>query len=171
MSRSKVYCLGCEKTNACSCGTDEKHFTFSHQVRPPTSTVNKARFREFLRSCPIFVNMVPPELYEDFRQLLIKVGWFEKAINDTQWTFIPRKSLARKRRRNDGIKAGIRRLESDIQYVEGCILRATARLDSLKDGEDEDERIASYTEDNITLYQEELVKLRKRVAALEKKLT
>lgn len=84
---SKIYCLRCEKFNACSCGKIDKKFSFSNKLRPP-ATKNKVKFRKFLDDCPQFANCVTEELQSDFRDLLTKVKYFNKAINGMQWTII-----------------------------------------------------------------------------------
>lgn len=89
-SGPKTYCFGCEKTNACSCGTTDKQFTFTHKLRPPKNTKNKERFRTFLDNCPEFFNMVLPEQRKYAIALLKKVKYYEKRTNGREWTFITR---------------------------------------------------------------------------------
>lgn len=84
----KWYCLRCERPNNCNCVDKTKEFYHSPKCRAPLNTRNKERFRRFLRSCPIFVNCVPEELYEDFRNLLRKVKWKGGVINGKEWTKI-----------------------------------------------------------------------------------
>lgn len=88
LCREKYYCLGCHKPNNCKCGNDSKRFIISYRLRPPVNTNNKVVFRKFLDDCPIFVNMVPLELRDDFLALLRKVKYFGKSINGKEWTNI-----------------------------------------------------------------------------------
>lgn len=82
------YCLRCENPNNCKCLDKSKTFSYSAKLRVPTSTKNRAEFRKFLEACPIFVNCVPEELHEDFRNLLRKVKFTGGVINGKQWTKI-----------------------------------------------------------------------------------
>jgi len=84
MSHSKVYCLGCEQTSACKCGTTEKHFIFSDKLRPPVNTKNKVRWRVFLYNCPQFGNCVPDHLREEFKVFLKKIGHCGR-LNGRDW--------------------------------------------------------------------------------------
>jgi len=89
MSHHKTYCLGCEQTNACKCGTTEKQFVFSDKLRPPTHTRNKVRWRTFLRICPQFGNCVPEHLDGLFLAFLKKLS-HNGFINGRNW-YDPRK--------------------------------------------------------------------------------
>ena len=80
------YCLRCERPKNCKCGTNDMWFEYSHKLRPPLTTKNKVKFRKFLDDCPIFVNCVPDELKEDFRNLLRKVKYTGRRINGFKWT-------------------------------------------------------------------------------------
>lgn len=83
MAYTKIYCLRCEQTSACSCGNTDKHIRMSDRLRPPKNTKNKARFREFLDACHPFSNCVPDDLIPDFLRLLAKVkheGWHKERI-------------------------------------------------------------------------------------------
>lgn len=80
------YCLKCE-SQSCKCGNTNYQFHCSDKCRPPP-TKNKMKFRLFLERCPIFPNMVPDELQEDFRNLLRKVKWKGGIINGHKWTKI-----------------------------------------------------------------------------------
>ncbi len=82
----KKYCLECERPNNCNCGNTDNQFTHTHQLRPPLTTKNKVKFRQFLDDCPQFANMVPEHLQHKFRDLLKKVKYFNKEINGFQWT-------------------------------------------------------------------------------------
>lgn len=64
-----------------------KTFIYSDKLRVP-STKNKVKFRKFLDDCPQFVNCVPEDLQEDFRNLLRKVKYTGKSINGREWTRI-----------------------------------------------------------------------------------
>lgn len=89
MSYNKYYCLRCKKPNmGCKCTNTDMHFSYSHKLRVPTSTKNKARFRKFLDDCPNFVNMVSKEQQESFLMLLKEINYFDKSINGCQWTNI-----------------------------------------------------------------------------------
>jgi len=90
--RSKTYCLKCEKPNM-GCKCLDKSFTIehSHKLRVPLSTNNRVQFRKFLAACPPFVNCVPDELIPHFRNLLIKVKYFNKKINGRDFTFVTKK--------------------------------------------------------------------------------
>jgi hypothetical protein len=55
---TKYYCLKCETTNACKCNCEDNHLFFNHKLRPPKSTANKRRFRDFIDNCPSFLNCV-----------------------------------------------------------------------------------------------------------------
>lgn len=70
---SKYFCLGCEKVNACSCGTTTYIFQFSHKLRPPTKG-SKVKWRKFLKDCPQFCNCVGPGLQEEFGNFLKSKG-------------------------------------------------------------------------------------------------
>lgn len=86
---TKMYCLKCEKPNmGCKCISKEYSFTYSYKLRVPLSTSNKVVFRKFLDECPQFVNMVPDELIPHFRNLLIKVKFFNKTINGREFTLV-----------------------------------------------------------------------------------
>lgn len=89
--RRKYYCLQCETPNNCKCSTAEFRFTYSDKLRVPLSTKNKAVFRQFLRDCPQFANMVPDELKPRFIELLRKVKFYNYAINGYEWTNISEK--------------------------------------------------------------------------------
>lgn len=94
---TKTYCLKCEKPNmGCKCGTTKYTIHHSHKVRAPLSTKNKVVFRKFLEDCPIFVNLVPEELYPHFRNLLIKVKFFDKKINGRDFTLVTKKDKLNK---------------------------------------------------------------------------
>jgi hypothetical protein len=80
------YCLACEKPNNCKCGNEDNRFTHSDKLRVPLTTKNKEKFRQFLKDCPTFPNMVPDHLQPKFRGLLRKVKFFDKAINGFEWT-------------------------------------------------------------------------------------
>ena len=85
MSFSKQYCLRCEMPGICQCGKTDKKFSFSHKLRPPKSTENKVRFRQFLDSCPEFGNMVSfSGLEEDFRLFLKSIKHSGK-LNGRDW--------------------------------------------------------------------------------------
>jgi hypothetical protein len=71
----------------CKCHNKNMTFEISDKLRPP-STKNKVKFRKFLDDCPIFVNMVKDHQREQFLELLRKVKYFNKAINDREWTNI-----------------------------------------------------------------------------------
>lgn len=89
MSHDKFYCLKCESANSgCKCTDHSQRFRYSHKLRVPTSTKNKVVFRKFLDECCIFVNCVPDELIPAFRQLLIKVKYYDKIINGHEWTLV-----------------------------------------------------------------------------------
>lgn len=90
MSQYKIYCLGCEQTNACKCGTTEKHFRFTDKLRPPTHTRNKVVWRKFLFACPQFGNCVPDHLIEDFVAFLKKLR-HNGFLNGRNW-YVPRKA-------------------------------------------------------------------------------
>ena len=90
--RLKSYCLKCEAPNMrCKCGSKEFTIYHSHKVRAPLSTKNKVEFRKFLSSCPTFVNLVPDELIPHFRNLLIKVKFYDKTINGRNFTLVTKK--------------------------------------------------------------------------------
>lgn len=90
MSANPYYCITCEQPKLCKCKdpAESKRFTYSHKLRVPTTTENKAKFRKFLDDCPIFVNCVPEEYHEDFRNLLRKVKYTGRAINGHKWTIV-----------------------------------------------------------------------------------
>lgn len=83
-----VYCLRCEMHGTCKCNKSDMKFTYSYKLRPPNSTKNKVKFRQFLDACPQFVNMVKEEQRPAFLELLRKVKYFNKAINGQEWTNI-----------------------------------------------------------------------------------
>lgn len=83
---AKYYCLRCEMPGICKCSMSDKKFHHSTNLRPPLSTKNKARFRAFLDACPQFANCVPPELLEDFRNLLRKVKYFGTQKSEFMWS-------------------------------------------------------------------------------------
>lgn len=87
MHYRKQYCLRCERTSNCICTDKSKLFYHSHRLRVPP-TKNKVVFRKFLEDCPSFVNSVPEELHEDFRNLLRKVKYNGGEINGREWTKI-----------------------------------------------------------------------------------
>ena len=87
MAYTKKYCLRCERGSNCICLDSSKQFYHSHKLRVPP-TKNKVVFRKFLIECPSFVNLVPEELHEDFRNLLRKVKFTEGIINGKDWTKI-----------------------------------------------------------------------------------
>ncbi len=96
MSARKSYCLKCEKPNlGCKCGNT--HFTIyhSHKVRAPLNTNNRVQFRNFLNACPIFINLVPEELKPHFRNLLIKVKYYDIALNGQEWSVVTKKDKLR----------------------------------------------------------------------------
>lgn len=81
-----AYCLKCERPNNCLCGTKDYQFIHSRKLRVPTDTRKKVKFRAFLDACPMFANCVPDELKDQFRALLRKVKYFDKAMNGHEWT-------------------------------------------------------------------------------------
>lgn len=90
--RLKSYCLKCEKPNSgCKCNNLDYTIFYSHKVRAPLNTKNKVKFRAFLDDCPIFVNLIPSELEPHFKNLLIKVKYYNKTINGREFTFITKK--------------------------------------------------------------------------------
>ena len=87
--RTGYYCLRCFKPNmGCKCVNKDMTFTYSHKLRVPKNTKNKAKFRKFLDCCPQFVNMVQEHQQEAFIKLLRKVGYYNKTINKCEWTNI-----------------------------------------------------------------------------------
>ena len=94
--RKKSYCLKCERPNSgCKCGNTKFTIYHSHKVRAPLSTDNRVEFRKFLDACPIFINLVPDELQPHFKNLLIKVKYFDKAINGHDWSLVTKKDKLR----------------------------------------------------------------------------
>lgn len=89
---SKTYCLKCEAPNMrCKCGMTKFTFRHSHKLRAPLTTKNKVEFRRFLSKCQTFPNCVPENLQPLFRNLLIKVKYYDKAINGYEWTRVTKK--------------------------------------------------------------------------------
>jgi len=83
-----TYCLRCEMPGVCKCGKKDMTFSYSYRLRPPTSTKNKVKFRQFLDDCPQFANCVTDDQKGAFLTLLRKVKYFNKSINGFSWTNI-----------------------------------------------------------------------------------
>jgi len=62
----------------CKCINKDMTFTYSHKLRVPTSTRNKAKFRKFLDDCPQFINMVQEHQREALIELLRDLKYFNK---------------------------------------------------------------------------------------------
>lgn len=85
MAHSKQYCLRCEMPGTCRCGQTDMKFSFSYKLRPPMSTKNKEKFRQFLRDCPQFGNMVVyANLEKEFVAFLKKLKHDGK-LNGFDW--------------------------------------------------------------------------------------
>ena len=87
--RTGYYCLRCRKPNmGCKCINKDMTFRYSHKLRVPKNTKNKAKFRSFLDACPQFVNCVEEHQREAFLNLLRAIGYYNKAVNNREWTII-----------------------------------------------------------------------------------
>lgn len=82
---SKTYCLRCERCGSgCKCGNKDMVFIHTSKLRPPLTTKNRQRFRQFLDDCPQFANMVQEHQEEAFKQFLRKLKYY-RPINGNVW--------------------------------------------------------------------------------------
>jgi hypothetical protein len=81
----KYYCLKCETTNACKCNCYSNHLVFNHKLRPPRNAKNKKRFRQFIDTCPQFLNLLNKDnldiAIEFFKKIKYKSSYLDSIIS------------------------------------------------------------------------------------------